>query len=300
MRKRLLALLAIFMFILVPGACASDLAVTVDSQAVIFPDEKPFIDPESRIQAPIRYIMQMMDVNVEWDDVNRSAVMTKDDTTAIFTMDSPYYTVNGQSRVMDTTPMAIGSRMFFPIRFAVESFGAVVDFDVPNNTVRVVSSPASNPADNNSNYPLAINGLLPGQTLDDAKALFGEPDSSVEDPEASNIVIYKFGGLFVDVFNGSQVVAIRTESAAYSTGLGIKVGSTVPELWAAYGNPYPEPSSLLDPAYHNTYKHHYGYVNNTDTLPTELNVGTGYYHINFWCHGTQNNVQMIESSYGYR
>lgn len=300
MLKRLLVLVMLFSLILVPSALAADVAVTVDGQQVVFPDQQPVVDENNRVLVPIRYVMEKMNVEVVWEPLTNQAILSNGSTIAVFTIGSSSYSVDGMMSSMDTAPIALNNRTLFPVRYAVEAFQGTVEWEASTSTVVVKSAgPVPDELPEASDYPLAINGLLPGQSLDDAIALWGEPDSETEDPERSDIVICRFGSVYCDVFQGSQVVAIRTENSNDSTGLGIHPGSLVPDLWAVYGEPYPDPAEQWDQDA-SAYRHHYGYINATDTVPTQLAVGTGYYHITFWCRGTPNDVIRIESSYGYR
>lgn len=145
-----LILAAVFAAILGMAApvAAADIKVAVDGQAVVFPDQKPYADSNQRVLVPIRFPMEMMGVAVQWVQSKQQAVLTKGSTTAVFTIGSRDYTVNGSAQTMDTVPIAMNGRTLFPIRFAAEAFGAAVSWDGPSSTVLITSGntpPAGEP-----------------------------------------------------------------------------------------------------------------------------------------------------------
>lgn len=295
MFKRLGLSILVIMFLVVPLAWAADIGVAVDSRPVYFPDQQPFMDTNGRVQVPIRYVMENMNVAVTWNEAAQSVTLYRNGTTAIFTIGSPLYTINGQPYNMDTIPIVANNRTCFPVRYAAEAFGARVTWDNASGMVNINTQNTPSNASPDG-YPLSLGGLLPGQSLDQAIAVFGNYTSATEDPELSSVVIYKFGDAYIDVLDNEKVVGIRTSSPDYKTGLGIAVGDSVPELWAAYG----DPASIDYDSTQNLYSHRYSYVESTDTGSAPLVVGTGYYHILFWCNGTSNRIMKIESKYGYR
>ena len=131
-----LTLLGVLVFATVCMAAPS-ISVLVNGTAVDFPDQKPFINADSRTMVPVRAPMEAIGCTVDWDDVNKIAIITKGDTTAIFTIGSKDYMVNGQRMTMDTLPEIVNSRTVFPIRFCAEAFGAEVGWDQATYTVTI-------------------------------------------------------------------------------------------------------------------------------------------------------------------
>ena len=139
MLKRLLVLMMMFSLILVPSALAADVAVTVDGQQVVFPDQQPVVDENNRVLVPIRYVMEKMDVEVVWEPLTNQAVLSKGSTIAVFTIGSSSYSVDGMMSSMDTAPIALNNRTLFPVRYAVEAFEGAVEWDPLTSTVLVDS-----------------------------------------------------------------------------------------------------------------------------------------------------------------
>ena len=114
-----------------------DVSVKVDGQYVSFPDQKPYIDSANRTMVPVRAPMEKMGCTVDWNDKTRQATITKGDKTAVFTIGKNTYTVNGQSKTMDTKAVITNDRTAFPIRFAAEAMGATVGWDADTRTVLI-------------------------------------------------------------------------------------------------------------------------------------------------------------------
>jgi uncharacterized protein YxjI len=144
MKKYLMFTMLIAMMVCllaVPGhiEAAPDVSVKVDGQYVSFPDQKPYIDSANRTMVPVRAPMEKMGCTVEWNDKTRQATITKGDKTAVFTIDKNTYTVNGQTKTMDTKAVITNNRTAFPIRFAAEAMGAKVDWDANTYTVLITT-----------------------------------------------------------------------------------------------------------------------------------------------------------------
>jgi len=129
----------------VPGhiEAVPDVSVKVDGQYVSFPDQKPYIDSANRTMVPVRAPMEAMGCTVDWNDKTRQAIITKGDKTAVFTIGKNTYTVNGQTKTMDTKAVIVGNRTAFPIRFAAEAMGAKVDWDADTYTVIITTGGAT-------------------------------------------------------------------------------------------------------------------------------------------------------------
>ncbi len=153
MKKYLMFTMLIAMMVCllaVPGhiEAAPDVSVKVDGQYVSFPDQKPYIDSANRTMVPVRAPMEKMGCTVEWNDKTRQATITKGDKTAVFTIDKNTYTVNGQTKTMDTKAVITNNRTAFPIRFAAEAMGATVGWDADTYTVLISTGQVEPPKTN--------------------------------------------------------------------------------------------------------------------------------------------------------
>ena len=128
---------------------SSEVKVTVNGKLVQFPDQKPYIDANSRTLVPMRAPMEAMGVKVDWDADKRQATLDNNNTKVVFTIDQKVYQVNGKNRTMDTQAIIVSGRTCIPIRYAAEAFGATVSWDAPNRTAVITTTPApgvENPA----------------------------------------------------------------------------------------------------------------------------------------------------------
>ena len=123
--------------VIAPVYAAPDVSVKVDGKLVGFPDQPPYIDENDRTMVPVRSPMEAMGCKVEWNDKTRQATITKAGNTAVFTIGSNTYTVNGAKKTMDTQAVITGDRTAFPIRFAAEAMGARVEWDASTYTVNI-------------------------------------------------------------------------------------------------------------------------------------------------------------------
>jgi hypothetical protein len=113
--------------------------VTVDGQVVSFSDQEPYIDSASRTMVPVRAPMEAMGCVVSWDENAQQAIIKKDNTTAIFTINNQSYTINNKAKTMDTKAVIVNDRTAFPIRFAAEAMGATVGWDKDTYTVIITT-----------------------------------------------------------------------------------------------------------------------------------------------------------------
>ncbi len=125
---------------------AQEIQVIVNGQNVQFPDQKPFINKDNRTLVPVRAPMEAAGAAVTWNDAARQAIVAKGDKTAVFSIGSKQYTVNGLTRQMDTEAQIAGNRTVFPIRFVAEAIGLTVTWDEKTQTVGI-KAPAA--AENN-------------------------------------------------------------------------------------------------------------------------------------------------------
>lgn len=120
---------------------ASEVKVTVNGKLVQFPDQKPYIDANSRTLVPMRAPMEAMGVKVDWDADKRQATLDNNNTKVVFTIDQKVYQVNGKNKTMDTQAIIMSGRTCIPIRYAAEAFGATVSWDAANRTAVITTTP---------------------------------------------------------------------------------------------------------------------------------------------------------------
>ncbi len=134
----LIAILACVIILPTHVAATPDVKVTVNGQYVTFTDQEPFIE-SGRTLVPVRAPMEKLGCDVDWDEVKRQAIITDGTTTAVFTIGSKTYTINGVKKTMDVEPKIAGGRSVFPIRYCAEAFGATVGWDANTYTVIITT-----------------------------------------------------------------------------------------------------------------------------------------------------------------
>lgn len=116
--------------------------VIINGQVKIM-DAAPFIDqPSGRTLVPIRFIVEAINGNIEYEAKNRQVTITKEQIVVILWIDKPIALINGTPTSIDITaptlaPRIINERTFLPLRFVAESLGAVVDFDSKTQTITI-------------------------------------------------------------------------------------------------------------------------------------------------------------------
>ena len=113
------------------------LRVVVDKDKVEFPDAMPFKDDQNRIQVPLRFVSEALGAKVGWDPESRTATVELGRRTLVFTIDKEEYTINEESKKMDTKALLKDTRTFVPVRYVSEGLGATVEWDESINTVYI-------------------------------------------------------------------------------------------------------------------------------------------------------------------
>ncbi len=92
------------------------------------PDAVPTI-VNGRTLVPVRFITEAIGADVAWDDASKSATVTSEGKTIVFTLDKAEYTSNNEIKQLDQPPMIINNRMMLPLRALSEEIGRKVFWD---------------------------------------------------------------------------------------------------------------------------------------------------------------------------
>jgi len=132
------------MLIPAANAYASEIAVTVNGQPVVFADQNPEI-VDGRTLVPVAGVFQALGFEVEWNHSERQAVITRDADTVLITVGSNTFTRNGVGLLLDVPAQIIGGRTMLPIAAVLQNLGYNVDWDRASRTVavteRVIAAP---------------------------------------------------------------------------------------------------------------------------------------------------------------
>ena len=113
------------------------LRVVVNKDKIEFPDAMPFKDEQNRIQVPLRFVSEALGAKVGWNHESRTATVELGRKKIVFTIDKEEYTINGESKKMDTKALLKDTRTFVPVRYVSEGLGATVKWDESINTVYI-------------------------------------------------------------------------------------------------------------------------------------------------------------------
>ncbi len=134
-----LAILSAFGYNNCVFADTSDVGVYIDGTAVDFPDGKPYIS-NNRTFVPVRYISEQLGASVNWNSDTGTVVITKDADSIKLVVGSTEVVKNGVPSSMDVAPVIADGRTMVPLRFVSKQFGAVVNWNVSNNSVSIITA----------------------------------------------------------------------------------------------------------------------------------------------------------------
>lgn len=118
------------------GLSPGEITVIVKGKPVLF-DAAPFLDRNYRVMVPLRAIAEELGVTVKWDNLAKTVTITGQGDKIVFTVDSFSAVVNGEERIMDTTPVIKNSRTMVPVRYISEFLRAKVNWDSSSQTVTI-------------------------------------------------------------------------------------------------------------------------------------------------------------------
>ncbi|MDO9533781.1 MAG: DUF1343 domain-containing protein [Bacillota bacterium] len=113
-----------------------DIAVLVDSIEVSF-DSAPFIDQNNRLMVPLRAIAEALGAQVQWNSAARSITISRQGKTIFLKVDSKEALVNGETKLMDTTPVIKNSRTMVPVRYVGEFLDSKVNWNPHTQVVSI-------------------------------------------------------------------------------------------------------------------------------------------------------------------
>lgn len=136
--KKIIIFVSLVMLLFVASVvAANDISVYVDDVKVSFPDQKPYIDKNSRTLVPIRFIAEEMGAEVGWDGRINLVTIQKGETEIKLTIGEQKAVVNGKVKTFDTKAVLNNGRTMVPLRFISETLGAEVGWDGKLNRVDV-------------------------------------------------------------------------------------------------------------------------------------------------------------------
>lgn len=137
-------------------ASSHEIKVTVNGSKVDFPDVQPQLI-NGRTLVPLRAVFEKMGCNVEWNQKNKSALISFKGNTLLLRINNSSMVLNNTNlqRKLDVPAQLISSRTMIPLRYAAEALGFNVQWDNSSKTV-IVSG----------------NGIAPNEAYVQAESIF--------------------------------------------------------------------------------------------------------------------------------
>jgi hypothetical protein len=99
-------------------------------------DASPFVY-KGRVMVPLRFLSDSLHAVVEWDKIFRIATVTLGNSIIRVQVGNNTADVGGNAVTLDVPPIVVNSRIFVPIRFISENFGALVEWDDKMQIVKI-------------------------------------------------------------------------------------------------------------------------------------------------------------------
>lgn len=121
-----------------PVSAATTIKVTVNNQAVTFPDQKPILN-DNRVLITTRFVAQKLGGTVSYNNTTKTATIVQGDKIIKLKINSAKVSVNGKTVTLDVPAKAIRGRIMVPLRFVSEAMGASVDWQQSRSLVAITT-----------------------------------------------------------------------------------------------------------------------------------------------------------------
>jgi len=147
--KKFIKLIVVLFILFIPLTvfCINDdsdvIKVTVNGTFVVFQDQQPIIENE-RTYIPVRTVSECLGATVGWNDKSQTATIYRDQKYLAMAIGNSVMVIDNRKTgqkdnvQMDVTPILVGDRVMAPIRYVVEAFGGVINYDEVTNTVIIL------------------------------------------------------------------------------------------------------------------------------------------------------------------
>ncbi len=148
--KRLLLLTACLAALARPAFAESDISVSFNGEPLA--TEQPPVVFNDRTLVPVRAVCEAMGLKVDWDEKTKGITVYDEETVVKLGIDYFNIDVNGINNYIESPPKLVNGFTCVPIRYVVEPFGAMVDWDEKSRTV-IINLPDEEEEDNSSASP---------------------------------------------------------------------------------------------------------------------------------------------------
>jgi 3D (Asp-Asp-Asp) domain-containing protein len=103
-----------------------NIGIRNDGELIDFPDAKPIIDQQNRLQVPVRFLSEMLSCEVDWSMEGQRVKVSlsgPDCPGMELRTGLPVAIWNDRAIRLDSPPFITGGRVYVPLRFIAESFG---------------------------------------------------------------------------------------------------------------------------------------------------------------------------------
>ncbi len=104
-------------------------AVYVDGEKLSFPDQVPFINPDSRTLVPVRFVSEALGANVDWNGELQRVDISHQGKGIKLTIGQKEAKVDAGVVTLDTNAAIVSDRTMVPLRFVSECLGAEVEWN---------------------------------------------------------------------------------------------------------------------------------------------------------------------------
>lgn len=126
----------------IASGAAAPIKLVVDGKDVQA-DVPPYLDKAGRTMVPIRFVVQALGAQVNWDSQAKLATVTANGVTIVLQAGQKNAQVNGKATTMDTVAVIKNGRVMVPLRFVGESLEATVQWEAAQRAVVISTAKAS-------------------------------------------------------------------------------------------------------------------------------------------------------------
>ena len=138
-----------FVLLLILGAFAfattiyatENVSVVVNGEVVEFGNQAPSV-LDGQVLVPIRDIFEVLGFDVGWVSSARQVTLDREDFSVIITIDSSEFSINGETRTLNTPAQTINGSLMLPIRAVLGSVGYFWEWDEATHTAFIKPLPA--------------------------------------------------------------------------------------------------------------------------------------------------------------
>lgn len=135
--KKLLILIIALLTLTSTSAWGQDFDISVSVNGSILNPEQPPVVINDRTLVPVRAVCEALGLDVDWNQKFQEVTISRGDSFVKLGIDYHTLNVNNFLSYIDAAPKIVNGVTCVPIRYVVEPFGAIVEWDNETRTVMV-------------------------------------------------------------------------------------------------------------------------------------------------------------------